>query len=585
MPNTRLILYFAVILALALAMDRLQAAYAQGSTFYVATSGNDATGNGSAGQPWATISHALDSVPDGSLVLVKPGNYFERVNLRGQFTQGVTVRSEVPYQARLRYNATVVICFYGQGITLEGFDIAHSGPGAGGLVIQIQDLLGSYNGSNGGTDPYVKNIVLRNNILHDSYNNDILKVNNGAGDILIEGNIFYNQQGSDEHIDVNSVTSVTIQDNVFFNDFAGSGRSNASDTSSYVVIKDSNGADDTNLGSLDITVRRNVFFNWQGSTGQGFVRVGEDGSAFYEGQNILIENNLMLGNSANQIRSPFQVMGSANVTIRANTVAGNLPAKEFGARIFIYGANLPNDQIRLHNNIWSDPTGTMSDTFSRGGNTTNLSFDNNMFWNNNNAFPTSSEAIIEVVDDANRLVADPLLGSQAGLVLPPWNSGANQFGDGSTTIRQVFENLVNRYGALPSNSPAIGQADPAHAPLDDVLGRPRDASPDLGAYEFVPALALAGTARDQQVILSWSVNANLQPATTWRITYSPAGGSPPSPISNLPLSMRTYSVSNLNNDVTYTFTLNALLSGSPILTDSVSLVPTDNLVFLPLILK
>ena len=72
----------------------------------------------------------------------------------------------------------------------------------------------------------VSRITLRNNILHDSYNNDILKINNGAGQITVEGNIFYNQTGSDEHMDVNSVTDVVIQDNIFLNDFAGSGRAN-----------------------------------------------------------------------------------------------------------------------------------------------------------------------------------------------------------------------------------------------------------------------------------------------------------------------------------------------------------------------
>ncbi len=368
--------------------------------------------------PWATITHALDSVPDGSTILVRPGVYVGRVRLRGTFDQGVTVRSEVPYQARLRHDGTVVTCFYGQGITLEGFDIAHSGAGAGALVIQIQDLIDEP----GGAD-YVSRITLRNNVLHDSYNNDILKINNGAGQITVEGNMFYNQEGSDEHIDVNSVTDVVIQDNLFFNDFAGSGRTNMNDTSSYIVIKDSNGDDDTNIGSERVTVRRNVFLNWEGSDGQGFVRAGEDGKAYYEARDVLIENNLMLGNSANKIRSPFQMMNVYSVTVRANTVAGDMPALEYGARIFTYGSGAPtNDGVHLHNNIWSDPTGTMGDTFNRGSHTTNLSFDNNLFWNAGNPFPTSSESIIEVSDDANRVVGDPLLGEQGGIVLPRWES-------------------------------------------------------------------------------------------------------------------------------------------------------------------
>jgi hypothetical protein len=452
----------------------------QNDVYYVATDGDDVGGSGSASDPWATITHALDNVPDGSTILVQPGTYRGRVRLRGAFAQGVTVRSEAPYQARLRNDGTVVTCFYGQGITLEGFDISHDGPGAGALVIQIQDLRGAP-----GDDDYVSRIVLRDNVLHDSYNNDILKINNGARDVLVEGNMFYNQQGSDEHIDVNSVERVTIQDNVFFNDFADSGRTD-DDTSSFIVIKDSNGDSDGTLGSAHVIVRRNVFAHWEGSSGQGFVRAGEDATANHEARDVLIENNLMIGNNSRQIRSPFQMMGVYSVTVRANTVAGNMPAKEFGARIFTYGANPDNDQIHLHNNIWSDPTGTMGDTFNRGGNTHNLTFDNNLFWNSGNPFPTSSESIIEVSDDAQRVIADPRLGDQAGLQLPRWDPGAGTFADGSSTIREAFLRLVTLYGAPAPESPAIDAADSAQAPDEDILGHPRPvgAGPDIGAYEY-----------------------------------------------------------------------------------------------------
>jgi len=196
-------------------------------TYYVATTGSDNSGNGSLIAPWRTITHALDSVPDdNSTVLVKPGTYEGRVRLRGAFSNHVTVKSEMPYLAKLRHDDTVVTCFYGKGITLEGFDIAHSGSTAGPVAIQIQDLI-----EDPGGDDYVSNIVIKNNILHDSYNNDILKINNGAGNVTVSGNMFYNQKGSDEHIDINSVTDIIVEDNLFFNDFSGSGRTNNNDTS------------------------------------------------------------------------------------------------------------------------------------------------------------------------------------------------------------------------------------------------------------------------------------------------------------------------------------------------------------------
>ncbi len=492
------ILWIAILIfPIGLAMSGKQAAAepsafsVYGNTFYVAVSGSDPLGDGSAGNPWATITHALENVPDNSLVLVGPGTYNGRVRLKGVYTQGVIVRSEVPYQARLRHTSTVVTCFYGQGITLEGFDIAHEGPGSGALVIQIQDLIGTP----GGID-HVRDIVLRDNVIHDSYNNDLVKVNNGAGDILIEGNLFYNQEGHDEHIDVNSVTNVVIQDNVFFNDFSGSGRANNNDTGSFIVIKDSNGTDDSNVGSLDITVRRNVFLNWEGSTGSNFVLIGEDGNPYYEAKNVIVENNLLLGNSANVMRAPFGVKGGQQVTFRHNTVVGNLPALAYAMRLNQEGSNPANDQIYFYNNVWSDPETTMgaendssSNDFSDtpfGQTTSNWALQNNHYWNGGSPVPFDSGELINYTDDSQGTVSDPALPSFAGLILPRWNPGSGAFADGSADIRQVFERLVISFGVPASNSPLIDQAEAANAPADDILRHPRPVGgdPDIGAVEI-----------------------------------------------------------------------------------------------------
>jgi len=42
--------------------------HAPQATYHVATGGSDLTGNGSLATPWATITHALNNVPDGSTI-------------------------------------------------------------------------------------------------------------------------------------------------------------------------------------------------------------------------------------------------------------------------------------------------------------------------------------------------------------------------------------------------------------------------------------------------------------------------------------------------------------------------------------
>jgi len=53
------------------------------------------------------------------------------------------------------------------------------------------------------SDP-AKNMTIRNNVFHDSYNNGILKINNGANNIVIEGNMIYNLGNYHQHIAVTS---------------------------------------------------------------------------------------------------------------------------------------------------------------------------------------------------------------------------------------------------------------------------------------------------------------------------------------------------------------------------------------------
>lgn len=457
------------------------------SIYYVAVTGNDTSGDGSALKPWASITHALTEVPDGAIISVAPGVYQGRVETKRHFEDGVTVRSYIPYMAQLRNDGQVISIFSGSGITFQGFDIAHSGEGASRYVIQIQDSEGL--GLSG------RDIVLRDNVIHDSYNNDLLKINNGASYITVEGNLFFNMGGpeTDSHIDVNSVANIVIQDNIFMNDYAASGRANTNATGHFIVIKDSNEDDDAFLGSRDVTVRRNIFLNWEGDPGNSFIGLG-DGTIvpYYQASGIMIENNLMIGNSGNKIHSALKITSGADITFRNNTVVGDMPANTYAFRLDAAGSML-NQDIRFFNNIWSDPTGTMgsegpgdNNDFSDTPEAVISSFEirNNLYWNGGEPVPFNQSDMINYTIDQRAMIQDPKLADSASLVFPLWSSQAQQFGDQFTSIKDVFYSLAFEYGAPADGSPVIDKADPDQAPEDDLLGRKRS-SPDLGAVEWI----------------------------------------------------------------------------------------------------
>ena len=444
-----------------------------------APTGNDAN-PGTDEQPWATLSHAAATVPDvGCTVWVKSGTYSGTTELERRFTTFTTFRAVTPYRAELVYPGPVIELDGVRNMIFEGFRLRHAGPDSSRYLV-IMDRR---------DDIWSEHVIFRNNIFHDSFNNDLLKIHNGARFVTVENNVFYNQGDSEQHMDVNSVTDVVIQDNIFFNDFAGSGRPISDNSKHFIVVKDSNEGHDGHFGSKRITIRRNIFLNWQGND-ENFVQIGNDGKPYHEADGVEVVNNLLIGNSPDLTGSAFGVTGARNVLFANNTVVGDLPSEAHALRVAIKGENPPNENIIFVNNIWSDPTGTMgvdldgdSGKFSRGepAETRNLVLDNNLYWNGGRPIPPG-DLVTPVEDDAHGIFADPLLRAQVEpVVLPRWTG--SRFCSGADSIREEFIRLVVYYGQLGIGSPAIGQADPTFAPGDDILGSRRSESPNIGAYE------------------------------------------------------------------------------------------------------
>jgi hypothetical protein len=140
---------------------------------------------------------------------------------------------------------------------------------------------------------------------------------------------------------------------------------------------------------------------------------------------------------------------------------------------------------------------------------------------------------------------------------------------------------------LQQDSPAI-DAGWATSLVDqdfDRVHRPQMGGWDIGAFEFLPSLVLGGTPGNKTIYLSWQVNTTLPASVTWQIDYTPANGTQPSPVTGIANATRTYILDGLTNYTLYTVTLTALDSGNPLLTDTVQVIPSDHLVWLPVLFK
>ncbi len=443
--------------------------------YWVSLDGDDDDGDGSGSSPWRTIRHAVRTVPDeGCTILVAPGTYDDYHNLKRRVTKTLSIRSAVPHAAVLTHDGTVLDIDGGRNLLLEGFRLYQRGAGPEGKVsyLAIVDRAG---------DTWSERITLRNNIFHDSLNDDLLKIHNGVDGMNVVGNVFYNQGPSEQHIDVNSVRNVRITGNIFFNDFAASDRT-LEDQKAFIVVKDSGGDTDGLLGSRDITIDRNVFASWQGGSKEPWLQIGNDGKPYFEAIGVRIESNLFIGNSAMPSRGLLGVRGVKDVTFNGNTVVGDLPASGYGLYANITGENLLNETMRVTNNVFADPTATMG-RFSSGVRDTlvNLFLDRNLYFN----------AGVDIEDgplagpslDARAVIDDPLLPPIDGdLVFPFWTG--TSFANGELSIRAEFRRLVVRYGLPGIGSPVVDRADVATAPTTDILGRPRGGAPDLGAVEL-----------------------------------------------------------------------------------------------------
>ena len=422
------------------------------------TSGSDGN-DGSAGRPWATIEHALEQVPhDGDATIwVGPGTYVGTVEISTDFGEPVNVVALDPYRTRLTASQNPVLKIKGENIGFEGFEIVGqpTASDSTGLVYMYK----------------AHGAALRNNVIHDSYDNDGIRVLQ-SDDVVIAGNVLYNS--ADHMIDVNIGSQRTIiEDNIFFADYAGSGRAIPSNLSAFIVVKNSGG--DQVTGNM--TIRRNVFAHYEGV--KSFLKIGADGEPVPEAVNITIENNLF-HLAGPEVDGAFTVVDARGILFRSNTFVGADARDPFAGWVGTREGSPASENVDFVGNIFSNPSGGMEGLIESPTDlVTSGVLSDNLYWNGGSSIPTRSGDRFNFTSDSNRIEADPLI-AQRSMTLPRW-TGAG-FAGGYSTIREAFVAYVYRHATPASGSPAadIGYA---QAPADDILGQRRNAA-DIGAVEF-----------------------------------------------------------------------------------------------------
>ncbi len=201
---------------------------------------------------------------------------------------------------------------------------------------------------------------------------------------------------------------------------------------------------------------------------------------------------------------------------------------------------------------------------------------NNVFYNNDSGAQIASSSMPGSVWDYN-------------VHYPDFGWPAKQPGYDQHSLFGVAPGFVDPAAGdfrLAADSPAVDRGIAVIGFNYDREGtaRPQGNDWDVGAHEAVAALDLRGSPGDAAIRLTWTVTGALPATSTWRLAWENDTGDALAPAAEIPThTVRSHTLSGLTNYSWYTVTLNGLLDATPFLTDTVRVMPTDRMIYLPLI--
>ncbi len=477
------------------------------------------------------------------------------------------------------------------GVTLENItfenNIAQGGQGGdrGGFAI--------------GGGLYTFGAVVTGDNLTFTSNQAIAGNTNGSG---ISGNNNSDAQGGGAAFQVNS--DVTLSNITATNNQATGGNAPNGDgggsfggaffaeladvtmTDIYVADNRSDGGDGNNAGDgaslgdgggiattrSNITIERGVIVDNVASGGNGTVKTGAGGGGgiyfadYTDTRTMNLTNVIIAGNHAEMGTTGSVVGGGgggifinwANAVLNHVTIADNSlgasPMQGIGM-VIINGAT-----VDISHSIFSDNTdfaGALA-IHAQGGNTVNL--DNNLFENNNTD-----------------------------------TGGGGVFtGEGSSFTGSpdyVSPGSPNYDYRINSGSAALDQAGTSNTAVDfENQSRSLNGDPDVGADEYNPIIVTV-QARDSSLAVSWEGDSDLLPGLDhYEVVVAQSGGASPPNEGPSPIDAgnnTSISLTGVTNNENYTISIDAKNGGDSLIASSntVTIFPTDDVLFLPLIVR
>jgi hypothetical protein len=301
----------------------------------VAPSGNDASGNGSASQPYREIRKALERAKPGDTVLVADGQYagFTLQNFKADKDHQVTIKAsgrkaEILKTSDRRDNRDTIYidgCSY---IVLDGFRSFNANRAAlrleGSDHVTIRNCVFGDNGTWGIFTGHCDDLLIENNECYGSVKEHGIYTSNSGDRPVIRGNRSHDNAGCGIHMNADLscggdgiISGAIVENNVVYDNGKKGGAGINMD------------------GIQDSLVRNNLLFN---NHATGIACFKMNGASGPKGLKIL--NNTVI--MASDARYALQFGQTAGTNIVRNNILYNLNPARGGLAYFNAGTDVPN---------------------------------------------------------------------------------------------------------------------------------------------------------------------------------------------------------------------------------------------------